>query len=109
VHPSREEPADVAPEVGDQREEGAQVQGDVEGLVQLRVLEEEVPVEQPGDDQQMPGTGDRQELGESLDDAQDDGLQDGQGGSFAGRRCGDAPEEAPPSLSLAHGIPVQTP
>jgi hypothetical protein len=57
----------------------------------------------------VAGTRDRQELRESLDDAQDDGLQNGQEDSFARRACGGAPGEAAPSMRLAHGIPVQTP
>jgi hypothetical protein len=68
-------------EVGDRRDQRAGVEGDVEGLVELLVFEQEGVVLQPGDDDQVAGGGDRQELGQPLDDPEEHGLQDlGHGG-----------------------------
>jgi hypothetical protein len=58
----------LVPEVGDRRHQGAGVKGDVEGLVERIVLLQEGVVLKPGDEDQVPRGGDRQELGEALDD-----------------------------------------
>jgi hypothetical protein len=42
------------------------MEGDVEGLVEVGVVDEEGPAEEPGDDDQMPGAGDGQELSQAL-------------------------------------------
>ena len=77
AYPRTYEPHDLAPEEYEHGDEGAQVQSHVERLVEVGVVEQEVPVEQPGHKDQMAGARDGQELGETLDDAQDDGLQYG--------------------------------
>ena len=61
---------DLAPEVGDRGDQGARVQRDVEGLVELRVVEQERVVLQPGHEDQVAGGGDRQELGQPLHNPQ---------------------------------------
>ena len=70
---------DVAPEVGQHGEEGPGVQRHVEGLVEVRVVQQVVPVEEPRDDDQMGRAGDRQELGQSLREAENEGLEDAHG------------------------------
>ncbi len=54
------------------------MQGDVEGLVELVVSLEVVPVEEPGDEDEMTRRRDRQQLGEALDEAEDERLPVGQ-------------------------------
>jgi hypothetical protein len=51
------------------------VEGDVEGLVEGLVVLEEGVVLKPGNEDQVSRGGDRQELGEALDDPQEQGLQ----------------------------------
>src|SRR5439155_11474042 len=55
------------------------VQGDVERLVE-RLVGQDGPVEQPGNQDEVARTGNRGELGEALDDSQDDRLQGARGG-----------------------------
>ena len=52
------------------------MQGDVERLLEVGAAGEVVPAERPRRQQQVAARRDRQELGEALDDAQDDGVQD---------------------------------
>jgi hypothetical protein len=54
------------------------VEGDVEGLVEVLVLLEVVPVEEPGNEDQVAGRRDRQELGQPLDDAEGERLPVGE-------------------------------
>ena len=67
----------LVPEVGDRGDQRAGVQGDVEGLVERLVFLQERVVLEPGDEDQVPRGGDRQELREALDDPQKEGLQFG--------------------------------
>ena len=46
----------------------------VEGLVEAVVLLEVRPLRAPGDEDEVTRRGDREELGEALDDAEDEGL-----------------------------------
>ena len=57
------------------------MQGDVERLLDGRVVEV-VPIEQPGDQQEMTAGRDGQELGEPLHEAENDGVDDGHGTKF---------------------------
>ena len=68
AHPGRGDPPQVGAEVDEHR--GHRAQLDDGGERGTRV----VPAEERGDDAQVRGAGDRQELGEPLDDPQDDGL-----------------------------------
>ena len=79
----------VPPEIGDGADEGAGVEGDVEGLVEVLEVVELVPVEQPGHEDQMAARRDREELRQALGDAQHDGVQDGNVSSRLGRRRGE--------------------
>ena len=72
---------ELVAEVADDRDERAEVQGDVERLLDRRVVEV-VPVEQPRHEQEMTARRDRQELGEPLHEAEDDGMEDGHGALF---------------------------
>ena len=65
---------DVRPEVGDDGDERAQVERDVERLVELVVRPPGSPVEEPGDEDQVARRGDREELGQALDDPEDERL-----------------------------------
>ena len=67
------------PEVDEGPDQRPDVQRDVERLVQVCVGQDR-PVEQPRDQDQVPRARDRRELGDSLGDAEDDRLQDGQDG-----------------------------
>ena len=60
----------LTPEVHDDRNEGSEVEGDVERLVERVVLLEEVPVREPRHEDEVARGGDRQELGETLRDAE---------------------------------------
>lgn len=82
--PDRRQPgtgqaAQIPAEVDHGGDEGAGVEGDVEGLVQVDVgrAVELLPAEQPWHQDQVPARGDGQELRQSLGDAQDDGVEDG--------------------------------
>ena len=66
---------DVAPEVDERAHERPDVQGHVEGLVQVRVVQDR-PVEQPRHEDQVAGARHRRELGHALGDAEHDRLQD---------------------------------
>ena len=68
----------LVPEVGEHRDQRADVQRDVERLVQRVVRRELGPTEQLGDEDQVAARRDREELGEALNDAEDDGVEDGQ-------------------------------
>ena len=70
---------EVAPEVGDDRDERPDVQRHVEGLLDALAAAagEVVPVEQPGDQQQVARRRDGQELRQALHDPEDDGVEDG--------------------------------
>jgi hypothetical protein len=57
------------------------VKGDVEGLVEVFVVEQEGVVLQPRHEDQVARGGDRQELGQPLDDSQQQCLQLGHGGA----------------------------
>ena len=57
------------------------MQGDVERLLDGFVVEI-LPAEQPRHEQQMTTGGDRQELGEPLHEAENDGVDDGHGTKF---------------------------
>ena len=50
------------------------MQRDVEGLVELLVGLEVLPLEEPRNEDQVAGRGDGKELGRSLDDAEDERL-----------------------------------
>ena len=65
-----QQPADVPSEVRDDGRERAKVQRDVERLVEGVVLLEVVPVREPGDEDEMAGGGDGQQLGEPLGDSE---------------------------------------
>ena len=56
----------------------ADVQRDVERLVQRVVRRELGPTEELGDEDQVAARRDREELGKALNDAEDDGVEDGQ-------------------------------
>ena len=66
------------PEVGDDGSECAEVQCHVERLVEGLVLPQVCPVADPRDENQMSRRGDRQQLGEPLNEAQDERLPVGQ-------------------------------
>jgi hypothetical protein len=70
----------VAPEVGGGTHEGAHVEGDVEGAVEVGVAGELPPPEEPRHQDQVAAGGDGQELRQALDDAQDDGVDEGHAG-----------------------------
>ena len=72
--PGRDETEPVGPEVDEQREQRPDVEHDAE---RQRLDERVVPAEQERDDDQVPGRGDRQELGESLHDPHDQRLDHG--------------------------------
>jgi hypothetical protein len=74
AEPGRDEPENVRPEVDDDCDERPEVEGDVEGLVEVLVLLEVVPVEEPRHENQVAGRGDREQLGEALHDAEDERL-----------------------------------
>ena len=69
-----EEPQDVRPEVGDDRDERAEMKRDVERLVEGVVCLEVRPVEEPRDEDQVTGGRDRQQLRRPLDDAENERL-----------------------------------
>ena len=75
--PGGDEGLQVAPEVHEHREERAQVQCDVVGLLQLGVVVELVPREEPGHEDQMTARRDRQELGQPLGQPEHDRVDDG--------------------------------
>jgi hypothetical protein len=50
------------------------VERDIEGLVEAVVLLEVLPVRDPGHEDEVPRGGDRQELGQALDDPEDERL-----------------------------------
>ena len=80
AHPDRVERGDeiareVAPEVPHRGDERAEVQRDVERLLQRVVAVEVVPAEKVRDEEQVPARRDGQELGQALDDAEDDGVE----------------------------------
>ena len=56
-----------------QRRRGAGVQRDLEALAQLRVEPVPVPAGEPGDEDDVGGAGDRQQLGRTLDQSERDG------------------------------------
>ena len=56
--PGGHEAHDVLPEIGDDRDERAHVQRDVEGLIELFVGLEVLPLEEPRNEDQMAGRGD---------------------------------------------------
>ena len=72
--PRHDELADLAPEVRDDGHERPDVQRDVERLVEVRVRLEIRPVEEPRDEDQVPGRRDGQELREALDGAEHERL-----------------------------------
>ena len=75
---------DLTPEVHDDRNEGSEVEGDVERLVERVVLLEEVPVGEPRQEDEVARGGDRQELGETLRHAEGQRLPVGErAGSLA--------------------------
>ena len=71
---ARDEPDDVAPEVRGDGDERPQVERDVERLVEAVVLLEVRPLRAPGDEDEVTRRRDREELGEALDDAEDERL-----------------------------------
>ena len=75
VHPGAQDDDDLAPEVDQDGDERAEVQGDVEGLVEVGVELKKFQPNSHGTRMRWPELRDRQELGEPLDDAQDEGLQ----------------------------------
>ena len=75
AHHSARVAQEVVPEVGDHRHQRAEVQRDVEGLVEVRVLLEVVEVQHPWHEDQVPGRGDREELGQPLHDAEQQRLE----------------------------------
>ena len=86
-------------EVRDRGDQGSGVERDVEGLVELLVVLQERVVLKPGDEDEVPGGGDRQELGEPLDDPQQEGLQFGhRRGILVAARLGLAPRALAPGL-----------
>ena len=78
----RDERLQIGPQVGAEIDHGAEerahVQGDVERLVERRIVDD-VPSQRPGHEDQVAAARDGRELGDPLDDAEDDGLQDGHG------------------------------
>src|SRR5688500_11723414 len=72
--PGRDQAGDVVPEVGDHGDQGPDVEGDVERLVELLVRLEVLPLEEPRDEDQMARRGDRKELGGALHDAEHERL-----------------------------------
>jgi hypothetical protein len=69
AQPGRDDPPQVLAEV--QEDGGHRAELRDRGERRARVL----PAEEGRDDPQVPGARDRQELGEALDDAEDDGLE----------------------------------
>ena len=69
-----EQPDDVPPEVPDDRHQRAEVERDVEGLVELVVLLKDLPVGKPRHEDQVTGRADREQLGRALDDAEHERL-----------------------------------
>ena len=72
--PRAHQPDDVAPEVGADGDERAEVERDVERLVEAVVLLEVRPLGCPRDEDQVAGRRDRQELRQALDDPEDERL-----------------------------------
>ena len=72
--PRSHEPHDVAPEVRNHGDERSEMERDVERLVEAVVLLEVRPVGSPRHENEVPGRRDRKELGEALDDTQDERL-----------------------------------
>ena len=71
-------PSDVPPEVRRDGDERADVEADVERRVEGVVLLQVRPVEEPGHEDQVAGRGDRQELGQALNDPEHERLPAGQ-------------------------------
>ena len=65
----------LRPEVGDDSDQRPQVQGDVERLVEIRVVLEVADVAQPGDQDEVPRRRDGKELRQPLHHAQEDRFQ----------------------------------
>ncbi len=86
---------EVVAEVGDGAEQGPQVEGDVERLLQRLVAREVVPPEQPRHQDEVARRRDREVLGEPLGDAQDDGVDDRHGPQSVNERTGGAAVRAP--------------
>ena len=78
TEPGGDEAQDVRPEVRDDGDQCPEMQRDVERLVEVRVLLEVTPVAEPRDENQVAGGGDREQLGEALDDAEGEGLPVGE-------------------------------
>ena len=74
AEPRADESHDVGPEIGTHGDERPQVKRDIERLVEPVVLLEVRPVRRPGNEDEVPRRGDRQELGQPLDDPEDEGL-----------------------------------
>ena len=92
---------DQAPLADQQRQRRAAVDGDLEGLAILGADVVEVPAESPGNDAQMGGAGDRQELRRSLNGPENGGAPNSQPGSAhspdrAGARTAGASSSGPP-------------
>src|SRR6266508_5381511 len=79
---------DVAPEVHDDGDERAQVERDVEGLVEVRVRLEVAPVREPRDEDQVSRGRDRQQLGQALHDSEYERLPVGEGPGAVADACG---------------------
>ena len=87
--PGRADAPDVVAEVDEDRQLGADLDHRGEGRARV------APPEELGEDPQVRAAGDRQELGEPLDDAEDDGLKEvPHGEEPTGRVCGEP--EGPP-------------
>ena len=74
-----DEADDVPPEVRRHRDESAEVEGDVVGLVEAVVLLQERPIGAPGHEDQVRRGRDREELGQPLHDAEHERLAVGEG------------------------------
>ena len=69
---------DVAPEVRSHGDERAEMEGDVVGLVEAVVFLQERPVGAPGHEDEVCRGGDREELGQPLDDTEHERLAVGE-------------------------------
>ena len=72
--PGAQVPHDIGPEVDDDGDERSEMEGDVEGLVEVGVRLQVVPVRDPWDEDQVARGGDRQQLGQALRRAEGESL-----------------------------------
>ena len=94
--PGAEVQRDVGTEVDQGADQRSHVERDVEGLVERRVVDD-VPPEEPRDEDQVAGARDRSELRQSLGDAEHDRLENARRASLGPGRARD------PERIDAHG------